>query len=289
MNQITNPLAIRPSRKDSSIGSVLLDMGKITAMDAERILRFQKEKGVRFGEAARLLGLISESDVEQVLARQFDYPYLQAGQGNFPPELVAAYQPFGAQVETLRAIRSQLMLRWFGNGRKTLAIASVLTDDDASMFAANLAIVFSQLGEKTLLIDANLRTPRQHGIFNIRSKKGLSDILAERADLEAITRVESFIDLSVLQAGTLPPNPQELLSRASFAELNRDVALSFDVVLYDVSAFSTGADALAVAASAGGVLLVARKNKTRLADINAASDQLGRHGAEVVGSVLLDF
>lgn len=289
MNQITNPLAIRPSRKDSSIGSVLLDMGKITAMDAERILRFQKEKGVRFGEAARLLGLISESDVEQVLARQFDYPYLQAGQGNFPPELVAAYQPFGAQVETLRAIRSQLMLRWFGNGRKTLAIASVLTDDDASMFAANLAIVFSQLGEKTLLIDANLRTPRQHGIFNIRSKKGLSDILAERADMEAVTRVESFIDLSVLQAGTLPPNPQELLSRASFAELNRDVALSFDVVLYDVSAFSTGADALAVAASAGGVLLVARKNKTRLADINAASDQLGRHGAEVVGSVLLDF
>ena len=55
MNQITNPLAIRPPRKDSSIGSVLLDMGKITAMDAERILRFQKEKGVRFGEAARLL------------------------------------------------------------------------------------------------------------------------------------------------------------------------------------------------------------------------------------------
>jgi protein-tyrosine kinase len=181
-----------------------------------------------------------------------------------------------------------LMLRWFAGGQKTLVIASVTPDEGVSMFAANLAVVFSQLGEKTLLVDANLRTPSQHKIFNIKSKQGLSDILAERADLDAISKVESFADLSVLQAGTLPPNPLELVSRTSFGNLNTHIAHSFDIVLYDVSPFSTGADALAVATNAGGVLLVARKHKTRLADINAASDQLARYGADVVGSVMLD-
>ncbi len=290
MNQVTNPLAILPPRKrDACIGSVLQKMGKITQVDAERIIQLQKERGLRFGEAARMLGLISDLDLEQVLAYQFDYAYLQVGQGGFSPDLVAAYQPFSEQVETLRAIRSQLMLHWFARGRKTLVIASVLPDDEVSMLVANLAVAFSQLGEKTLLVDANLRTPHQAGIFNIRSDKGLSDILAERANMEAIAQIEPFPDLSILQAGTMPPNPQELLSRVAFTRFNQEVTHNFDIVLYDVSAFSTGADAFAVAARAGGALLLARKDHTKLADIARASAQLRRHQVEVVGSVMLDL
>jgi protein-tyrosine kinase len=291
MNQPVPPAAIMPinAMRESSMGRILLDMGKIKPEDAERILRQQKEKGMRFGEAAQSLGLITDADIQQVLARQFDYPYLQPGQGNFAPELVAAYQPFSEQVEALRAIRSQLMLRWFVNGRKTLAVASVNPEEGASLFAANLAVVFSQLGEQTLLVDANLRKPRQHKIFNLQGKQGLSDILAGRADFSAIAKVESFVDLSVLQAGTLPPNPQELISRASFADLTLDFAKLFDVVLYDVPAFCAGADALAIAARAGGVLLVARKNITSLSDISAVAEQLSRAGAEVSGSVMVDY
>ncbi|MEC5218874.1 protein-tyrosine kinase [Actimicrobium sp. GrIS 1.19] len=275
--------------RESSIGRVLLDMGKIKPEDAERILRQQKEKGLRFGEAAKSLGLITDADIEQVLARQFDYPYLQPGQGNFAKELIAAYQPFSPQVEALRAVRSQLMLRWFASGRKTLAIASVNPGEGASLFTANLAVVFSQLGEQTLLVDANLRTPRQQQIFNLPGKQGLSDILAGRADLEAIAKIDSFVDLSVLQAGTLPPNPQELLNRSSFDQLTANLAERYDVVLFDMSAFSAGADALAIAVRAGGVLLVARKNVTSLADIGTVAEQLGRVGAEVVGSVMVDY
>ncbi len=189
----------------------------------------------------------------------------------------------------MRAIRSQLMLRWFASGRKTLAIACVNPGEGASLFVANLAVVFSQLGEQTLLVDANLRKPRQHQIFNLPGKQGLSDILAGRADLDAIAKVDSFVDLSVLQAGTLPPNPQELVSRSTFDELTDNLARRFDVVLYDVSAFSAGADALAIAVRAGGVLLVTRKNTTSLADISTAAEQLGRVGAEVVGSVMVDY
>ncbi len=284
---VAAPSVERPS--DSSIGGLLLASGKITPENAERVLRMQKELGIRFGEAAQRLGLITESDLQQVLARQFDYPYLQVGEGKYSDKLVAAYQPFTAQVEALRAVRSQLMLRWFARGRKSLVVLGCDAGDGVSLFSANLGIVFSQLGESTLLVDANLRDPRQSEIFDLQNRQGLSDVLAGRADLDAVTKVESFVSLSVLAAGTLPPNPQELLSRASFAALNAKLESHYDVVIYDVPALATGADALAVISRAGGVLLVARKNKTGLADINALAEQVARCGAEVVGSVLVDF
>ena len=276
-------------RADSSIGALLLESGKITLENAERVLRMQKELGIRFGEAARRMGLIDEADILQVLARQFDYPYLQPGEGNFSHHLVAAYDPFSPQVEVLRAVRSQLMLRWFGRGHKALAIVGVDHGDGASLFAANLAVVFSQLGERTLLVDANLRKPSQQSIFNMGGHQGLSDILAGRADLDLIEPVERFADLALLAAGTLPPNPQELLARSSFAGLNATLGARYDVTLYDVAAAVGGLDALILAARCGGALIVARKHKTRLGDINALAGQLAANGGEVVGSVLLDF
>ncbi|OFA03343.1 chain length determinant protein tyrosine kinase EpsG [Duganella sp. HH101] len=291
MNQQSTPIispVVQPAR-DSSIGGLLLESGKISPENAERVLRMQKELGMRFGEAAMRLGLITEEDIQQVLARQFDYPYLLQGESKYANELVAAYKPFSQQVEQLRAVRSQLMLRWFARGRKALAVVGINPGDGASLFAANLAIVFSQLGEKTLLVDANLRTPKQQQIFNIQSRQGLSDMLAGRAGHDSIAKIESFVALSVLGAGTLPPNPQELLSRASFAGLGNELEANFDVVLYDTPSFSMGSDALAVAARVGGVLLVARKNHTQVADIHAMQEQMAHSGAEVVGSVLVDF
>ena len=279
----------QPRGADSSIGGLLLESGKITPENAERVLRMQKELGIRFGEAAQRLGLITEADIQQVLARQFDYPYLQPGAGKYPQELVAAYQPFSSQVETLRAVRSQLMLRWFARGSKSLVVLGMEPGDGASLFTANLAVVFSQLGEHTLLVDANLRKPRQHEIFDLKTRQGLSDVLAGRAELDIIAKVDSFVALSVLAAGTLPPNPQELLSRSSFVTLNKQLESRYDAVLYDVPAYTTGSDAIAVAARAGGVLLVARKNKTPMADVAAMSEQMTQSGAQVVGSVMVDF
>ena len=286
---VTESESVQTFSRDTSIGRILLEMGKLSPEDAERVLRIQKELGMRFGEAAEYLGLITKADIQQVLARQFDYPYLQQSDNKFPLELVAAYQPFSPQVETLRAIRSQLMLRWFAKQRHALAIMSVNPGDGVSFFSANLAIVFSQLGEHTLLVDANMRKPAQEKLFNLQSKLGLSDILAGRAEMSEISKIDSFVDLSVLVAGTPPPNPQELLSRESFTQLNSQLERNYDAVLYDVSAFSTGADALAVASRVGGVLLVTRQDKTRVADVNALCDQFIRNGVEVVGTVMVNF
>lgn len=291
MNQAALPVSMNSATRtgDSSIGGLLLESGKITPENAERVLRMQKELGIRFGEAALRLGLITEADIQQVLARQFDYPYLQKGEGKYSDLLVAAYEPFSPQVETLRAVRSQVMLRWFARNHKALVIVGGASGDGASLFAANLAVVFSQLGERTLLVDANLRNPRQHEIFDVKTRQGLSDVLAGRAQLDVITKVESFVDLSVLAAGTLPPNPQELLSRASFAGLNTELESLFDIVIYDVAAFELGSDAMAIAARAGGALIVARKNHSLLADINVLAEQIVQSGAKVVGSVMVDF
>jgi protein-tyrosine kinase len=275
--------------RDTRMGALLQDAGKLNPEDVERVLRMQQETGIRFGEAAVRLGLAGDGDIQQVLARQFAYPYLQKGQAGLSPKLVAAYQPFSPQVEALRAIRSQLMLRWFARGRRALAVVGVGQDDGAALFAANLAIVFSQLGEQTLLVDANLRAPRQQDAFALKPRQGLSDLLAGRAGLDAIARVPAFADLAVLPAGTLPPNPQELLARENFRSLNTQLEGHFDVVLYDVAPFQAGVDAVAVASRAGAALLVTRKNHTRIAHIGSAADQLRDAGCEVLGSVVMEL
>jgi len=283
------PSANTGKHREGNIGRLLLEMGKLTPEDAERVLRVQKEKGLRFGDAAQQLGLITEADIRHVLSLQFDYPYLQPGQGNFDPELVAAYQPFSSQVEALRALRSQLMLRWFNEGYKSLALVSHNSGEGCSHLAANLAVVFSQLGERTLLVDANLRTPRQNKIFNLSESRGLSDILVGRAGIEAITRIDSFVDLSVLGAGTIPPNPQELLGRASFTDFINQATGSYDIVIIDTPPAADNSDAQSISSRCGGALLVSRLNTTRLSDLSNLREQIKVAGAQIVGAVVNDF
>jgi len=273
-------------RAELTMGRILLDQGKITAQDAERILRLQKEQHLRFGEAAIQLGLISQSDMQQALARQFDYPYLAAGEGGYSQALVAAYAPFSHQVESLRALRSQLMLRWFTAGNKALAMVGTNAGDGASYLAANLAVVFSQLGERTLLIDANLRSPGVSTLFNLGGRMGLSDVLADRADLSSVVRIPAFVDLSVLPAGTTPPNPAELLSRGSLVDMLANLGESYDVILLDTPPASDSADFQTVAARAKGAVVTVRKNHTRLNDVAGVKAMLGAAGAEVVGAVV---
>lgn len=274
--------------KSGSIGGLLLDAGKISPADAERILRLQKEKGLRFGDAGKALGLLTEEDIQKTLAQQFSFPVVSEANNGLSPDLVAVYRPLSPQVETLRAVRSQLMLRWFADGHKTLAIVSAARNEGRSFLAANLAVVFSLLGEKTLLIDADLRQPRQREMFNFPEKLGLIDILAERVDFSVINKVDGFKGLSVLGAGTAAPNHSELISRRLGGCLDI-LASHYDVILLDTSSSAQGSDALVAAVKAQGALLVARQNHTRLADLERLKDSLDSFGVASVGNVISDF
>ena len=288
-SELSIAAAEQQRRAESSIGALLQAAGKITPEHAERVLRMQDELGIRFGEAAQRLGLVDDDDIEQALARQFDYPCLRRGEGGYSPHLAAAYDPFGPQAEMLRAVRSQLLLRWFARGHKSLVVAGVGEGDGASLLCANLAVAFAQLGRRTLLVDADLRRPSQQAIFNGVARQGLADMLAGRLDPELAEPLAPFGKLFLLGAGTLPPNPQELLSRPAMTSLNAGFEARHDVVLYDVAPSARGLDALLLAARTGGVLIVARKNKTPLGDLHALAARIGENGAKVLGSVLVEF
>lgn len=283
-----NPAPPSPAgeRNAAPIGELLVDMGKLSAEELKRVLDWQKKSGLRFGEAAKKLGLVTEADVRHALAMQFDYPYLRNGQGSFSKSLIAAYQPFSPQVEALRALRSQLNLHWFNEGNKALAVISANAGEGCSNLAANLAIVFSQLGERTLLIDANLREPEQHTIFNRTPLYGLSDILIGRADVSVIAKIEELAGLYLLPAGTVPPNPQELLSRKGFNELIVQLREQFDVVIVDTPPASMNLDAQTVASRCGGALLVSRLNETKLSDLANVRDQLIVSDVEIVAAIV---
>ena len=166
----SNKLSTQTSRP---MGVILVDAERLSQANADRILAFQRDNGMRFGDAGRSLGFLTDDDVRFALSVQFQYSYITS-ESELSQELVAAYEPSSPVVEQLRMLRSQLMLRWFDNGteRKGLAVVSAGSGDGRSYIAANLAIVFSQLGERTLLIDADMRTSRQHKLFNIGKRAG---------------------------------------------------------------------------------------------------------------------
>jgi chain length determinant protein tyrosine kinase EpsG len=284
-----NVLPMEASRTPGRhLGAILMDEGKLSASDAEQVLKRQRELGWRFGEAAIELNFITDADLQQALAKQYEFPYLVSGPDGVSKELIAAWDPFHPVVEELRAVRTQLLVRWFnpGAGRRTLSITSPSAREGRSFIAANLAVVFSQLGQRTLLIDADFRAPRQQSIFNISDRFGLSSALSGRSDLSAAAPVAGITGLAVLPAGPLPPNPLELLSRGSFAALLSKAQAEYDMILIDTPPVTEYADASAITFRAGDALMISRKDHTRLADTEQAMRELSDASARVVGTLM---
>lgn len=272
--------------ENRTIGKILVDMGKLKPRDAARVFTLHRDKGIRFGEAARKLKLVKEHDIRHALSVQFNYPYLKPGQGALGPELVVAHDPFDAQSEALRDLRTHLLLQWLSPERRALAIVSPRARDGRSYLAANLAVVFAQLGEKTLLIDADLRVPRQHRIFGVTNTVGLAQTLSSRAGIEVAERISYFENLTLLPAGAVPPNPLELLSRQNFSRLLAEARKDFTVILVDTPAATRGSDARMASARCDGVLMVARQDQTMISELANLQQAVSAYGVQVVGAVL---
>lgn len=282
----------RPSSQlDNSIGAILIRSGRLSAADAEKVMRFSIERNLRFGDAAIAMGALTAADIELALSRQYDYPYLLAGESAISKEVIAAYEPFTTRVESLRALRNQLMWRWFDTARerRILAVTSAESGDGRSFLAANLAVVFSQQHQRTLLIDADMRAPRQHQLFGLENRAGLSGILAGRSGHDAIQRVPALVDLSVLTTGALPPNPSELLGLPAFGQLLRELASDYDVILIDTPAGDAYSDAQLVASRAGAAVMVAHQHHSHMKKVRELVGLLTDARVHLVGTVLNEY
>lgn len=279
-----------PTRdRGRAIGAILVEQGRLNPNDLDEIQRFASANGLRFGDAAVKLKLLSQHDIDLAIAQQFNYPTVpRGGDHGVADDVVAAYLPQSELIEPLRALRSQLSLRW-ASEHKILAITSPSRGEGRSWLAANLATVFAQMGKRTLLIDSDMRNPRQHLLFNLNNAVGLSALLTGRAGREIVARIHPQLRLFVLPAGTLPPNPQELLGRQVFDLILELFADQYDFVIMDTPPVSEVADAQIVAARADAALVLARRNYTRQAQLSAAMRNLTQSGVNVIGSVMNDY
>ena len=157
---------------DRSIGDILAELRNLSAEQVEKVLQHQRQKGVRFGEAAVALGLASKDDVLFALAQQFDYPYAPQESRAASPELVALNEPYSPRAEHFRALRTQLTMRLGidAEARRAIAVISPDAGDGKTYCAANLAVALAQLGGRVLLVDADMRGPRLHEVFKLDRK-----------------------------------------------------------------------------------------------------------------------
>ncbi len=280
---------VRPTAlHDRAIGDIIAEANNLTTEQVERILAHQKSHGLRFGEAAVSLGLAKGEDVLWALSQQFHYPYAAGGGPAPSDELVLAAKPFSDQAEAFRVLRSQINMKLYSADapRRAIAVISANDGDGKTFFAANLAIAFSQLGGRTLLVDGDMRSPRQHEIFGLTHGSGLSGILSGRAESNVIRPIRDLPSLFVMPVGTLPPNPTELVERPAFALLMRELVTKFDHVIVDTPAAVHGADYAVIAARCGAALAVARKGITRVAALKDLVGALGNTPTELAGVVM---
>jgi protein-tyrosine kinase len=277
--------------RSGAIGAILVEQGRLSPEEVDEIQQYAVKNRLRFGDAALKLQLLTKDDIDQAIAQQFKYPILsRGGEHGVADDVVAAYLPQSKMIEPLRVLRSQISLRWVNpKERKILAIASPGRGEGRSWLAANLATVFAQMGDRVLLIDADMRHSRQHQLFNLNNSVGLSALLTGRAGREIVCRIHPKLRLFVLPAGILPPNPQELLGRQVFDLVLDLFASQYDLIIMDTPATSESADAQILASRADAAVLLVRRNHTRVDELKAAMRDLTESGVQVMGSVVSEY
>ncbi|WP_422012404.1 polysaccharide biosynthesis tyrosine autokinase [Roseateles sp.] len=279
---------VDPSRgnRERSIGAIIAETRHLTAEQVESVVAYQKKHAVRFGEAAVAMGVASADDVIFALAQQYNYPLASDEQRQLSQELVALNKPFSRQVEAFRDLRSQLIMRVDPSSegaRRPLAVVSPDVGDGKTFVAANLAITLAQLGGRTLLVDADLRSPRLHEVFGLKNGAGLSNILSGRAENQVIQQATGVPNLFVLPVGPTPPNPVELVERPAFGLLLNELISKFDHVVVDTPAAAYGSDAAVIAARCGAVLVVARRDESRVKTLQHLTMLLQQSRSKILG------
>jgi receptor protein-tyrosine kinase len=205
------------------------------------------------------------------------------------PQLILAHDADNPRSEKIRALRTEiLLLSEASTGANIIALLSAQAREGRSQLAAELAISFSQLGRRTLLIDADMRQPKQHLLFGSSNDSGLADALLY-SQKPRLHPVEGLAQLSLLTSGRIPPNPLDLLSDGRFAKLLEDFRRSYEFVILDTPPISAFADGLAVATLAGKGLVLSRGQHSTFQETRELMRRLTATQSQILGAVINYF
>lgn len=201
--------------------------------------------------------------------------------------LITLSEPRSAAAEAYRSLRTNLMFSSVENPIHTLLVTSPARDDHKSMTLANLAVTFAQGGNKTILVDADLRQPKQHHIWDIDSQRGLTSMMVDdRAISNPPLHATEVENLQVIASGELAPNPADLLGGKRMDEIIAVLKARADYILFDSPPVLAATDAALLGIKLDGTLLAIRAGDTRRDHTAQARQALERVHVRVVGAVL---
>lgn len=203
-------------------------------------------------------------------------------------ELVMVNDVRSSSAESYRKLMTNLMYSASQPGLRVVVVTSASAGEGKTTTVSNLAVAFAQQGRRVVLIDADLRRARLHDVFGLGLEPGLTDILVGNATLEQGIRPSGIAGLSIIPAGTLPPNPLEFLGGERMHDLLGTLRERFDVVLIDTPPVLVTADAALMGVQADGVVLVVRAGKSERVAARHAVEQIVHLGGRLLGAVLND-
>jgi polysaccharide biosynthesis transport protein len=204
-------------------------------------------------------------------------------------ELVAQHYPKSQMSEAFRALRTSLLLSQAEHPPQIILVTSALPREGKTTAAANLAVTLAQLGDRTLLIDADLRKPGIGRLLNLGNGKfaGLSSYLAGVSSLDLVTVQHPAIpNLSAIPTGPLPPNPADLLSSHKLADALAELRTRFKFIVIDTPPIMAATDAVILSVQADGVLIVVRSGETPKEAFTRTRDLLVSVKCHLLGVVL---
>lgn len=201
--------------------------------------------------------------------------------------LATVTAPRSPVAEAFRGLRTNLEFASVDEPLRSLLVSSALPGEGKSTISANLAVAFAQGGRRVTLVDADMRRPSIHRLFELPNSYGLTTLLrTDNSSISSVAHETEEPNLRVITTGPLPPNPAELLGSHRMRELLQRLGAEADLVVVDSPPLHAVTDAAVLAAEVDGTLLVVHAGRTRRAAARQAKEALDRVGGHVLGVVL---